>query len=594
MKLRTRLSLTFGFLATLGTLIASYMIFTQMYFDLEALTADRLRSIATLLSRSVDPLELSKYRKPGDWFIPGYQRLKRKLMDFQRANGMSWVALYRFDGSVFRAIADGSEQGDSFCTDFPIYDVSENMSRAWAGETGLVSIYTDAYGTYLMANSPVMSSDGSVAAIVDVSLSASKLTEARSKVINRTVALSLAVIFLTVLVSFIVSSRLARPVRLLEIGARELATGNLEYRVEQKSGSSQEIEYLTAIFNEMASELLRSQNALKMRITELGTLCELSRELSFAPNVETVVDSILKKILETTECAGVAFLTRDDGDGPALNHFVAAPGHDVEDFLGMAPAETPEVAEALADGSVRISRIRDKNAGQRHFFVVPVRSEDKVPAVVVGFGKPEQSDETAPHFSDTNLHFIETVAGHLGLVLEKIRLYELAITDGLTGLFVHRYFQGALERELIRAKRYGTETSLLLFDIDHFKKFNDTYGHQMGDVVIAEVAGIVRGTIRDNLDIASRYGGEEFTVILPETATKQAFFVAERLRHAVEAHNFRNGDTVVKVTISIGVSTFPVHSMERLELIRLADEALYRSKEGGRNKTTVWENFTKI
>ncbi|PKK88031.1 MAG: hypothetical protein CVV64_20560 [Candidatus Wallbacteria bacterium HGW-Wallbacteria-1] len=622
MRLRTRLSLTFGLLTLAAAVIASYAVFIQIYGNLETLNSERLDSVATLVARSVDPENIVRFTRPSDWFNPDYRRLKRKLMDFQRANSLSWVALYRYDGTLFRAIADGSEQGDSFCPDFPIYDVSENMQKALSGEGGLVSTYTDAYGTYLMANTPVKNRSGEVVAIVDVSLSASKLTEAKKAAMTRAIAITLGIMAFTILVSFIVSSRLAKPVGLLEAGARELASGNLEHQVQSASGSPLEIAYLTGAFNDMAHSLLSSQNSLKMRITELGALCDLSKELSFAPNVDTVIESVLAKIVETTGCSCAAYLSREEMETQAPDHYVPAPDIDTEDYRNIVTQETAEVAETLNSGKINVS-----TAGNPHFLVIPVRSEDRIPGVVICFGNlrnstatstptsaststPTSSSTSSPSaasqinqlavpgmvtnavtdpFSESKIHFAETVTGHLGLVLEKIRLYELAITDGLTGLYVHRYFQGALEREIKRARRYKTETSLLLFDIDHFKNFNDTYGHQMGDVVLSQVAGIICGTIRDNLDIASRYGGEEFTIILPETGTESALLVAERLRVAIASHEFTNGVTTVHVTISIGISTFPVHSEDRMTLIARADEALYECKEGGRNCCRVWE-----
>ena len=132
----------------------------------------------------------------------------------------------------------------------------------------------------------------------------------------------------------------------------------------------------------------------------------------------------------------------------------------------------------------------------------------------------------------------EMIVRHANIVIDYARLYEstkrLSITDGLTKLYNHRFFQDALKREFARSQRHQTPLSLALLDIDHFKRFNDTYGHQQGDVVLQELARTLRGQVR-NLDVVARYGGEEFAVIMPDASPEVALRVAERLRAAVES-----------------------------------------------------------
>lgn len=162
----------------------------------------------------------------------------------------------------------------------------------------------------------------------------------------------------------------------------------------------------------------------------------------------------------------------------------------------------------------------------------------------------------------------------------------LANIDGLTKLYNHRYFQDFLKIELERHKRYQRTLSIILSDIDHFKKFNDTYGHQAGDFVLKEVAYIFRKNIRKKLDLAARYGGEEFVVVLPETTSIGAKKLAERIRKLVEDKEFfyePTGDKF-RVTISLGIATFPVHAIDTADLIKKADDALYKAKKMGRNR----------
>jgi len=166
----------------------------------------------------------------------------------------------------------------------------------------------------------------------------------------------------------------------------------------------------------------------------------------------------------------------------------------------------------------------------------------------------------------------------------------MANRDGLTGLYNHRYFHEQLSKDFLRARRYHEFLSCVLLDIDHFKKFNDTYGHQTGDVLLSTLGHVIEDSIRDS-DLAARYGGEEFALVLYHTDGPGAFHVAERLRQMVESHEVRDKDSVLHVTISIGVSTFPSEKIrDSKELIECADKALYKAKENGRNRVEVFES----
>lgn len=165
---------------------------------------------------------------------------------------------------------------------------------------------------------------------------------------------------------------------------------------------------------------------------------------------------------------------------------------------------------------------------------------------------------------------------------------EKAIHDGLTGLYTHNFFQDYLEQEAKKAERYGTPLSLLMVDIDYFKKFNDTYGHPAGDRVLVNIARLLKETIREG-DIAARYGGEEFILILPGTDDKGACLLAGRLREKVQAFDFLKGKKKgVEITVSIGVTNYR-EGIHKEELIEQADQALYRAKREGRNRVCVYK-----
>ena len=170
-------------------------------------------------------------------------------------------------------------------------------------------------------------------------------------------------------------------------------------------------------------------------------------------------------------------------------------------------------------------------------------------------------------------------------ILVEINLFlkkeEFALRDELTGIYNRRFFNRVLQEELERARRFKEEVSLLMVDVDKFKNFNDKYGHPAGDQALVEVARILGVTSRQ-IDHVTRYGGEEFALILPRSDRKQAAIAAERHRAAMEAHEF--GPKSLRITISLGAATYPVDAADGLQLIEEADQALYRAKRAGRNK----------
>jgi diguanylate cyclase (GGDEF)-like protein len=169
----------------------------------------------------------------------------------------------------------------------------------------------------------------------------------------------------------------------------------------------------------------------------------------------------------------------------------------------------------------------------------------------------------------------------------NVRLAQLAVTDGLTGLYNHRHFHERLALEVERSQRSGRPLSLLMVDVDHFKQFNETFGHPAGDEVLRQLARVLVDTRRVNDDVA-RYGGEEFAVILVETAKFTAAKLAERLRERVYGHDFSDAAARVgRLGVSIGVASFPDDGGDAEALIRAADTALYAAKRAGRNRVVL-------
>jgi diguanylate cyclase (GGDEF)-like protein len=186
---------------------------------------------------------------------------------------------------------------------------------------------------------------------------------------------------------------------------------------------------------------------------------------------------------------------------------------------------------------------------------------------------------------------IDSAAEKLSMALANLslqdRLRQQSIRDPLSGLFNRRYLEESAARELNRCARRGLPLSLLMLDIDHFKSFNDVHGHAGGDAVLAQFGKLLQSMSRGE-DIACRYGGEEFTLILPEADLDAASERAEAIRLAVEAMQVPHlGKVLPQVTVSIGVAGYPAHGNSPEALMQAADEALYRAKRGGRNRIDV-------
>lgn len=292
--------------------------------------------------------------------------------------------------------------------------------------------------------------------------------------------------------------------------------------------------------------------------------------------------------------------------------------------------------DELARLAVRESRPAQGAGEETGRLVVPLVVRDTVEGYI------DISLEQGLRFGDDEVEPVQILANQAAVALENARLYQTielqAVTDGLTGLFNHRYFYQRLQQEVKASTRYGAPLSMLMIDIDDFKLYNDEFGHQAGDQVLREVADILRRQLRRNIDLPARYGGEEFAVLLPNTpiegaqavsdrlmrqltyvgedgviavrcaddplasaaeppaaaaaepSTEAAKAVGERIRRDVEETRFMGhaGKRYARVTISVGVATFPTHANDGEGLVRAADKALYVAKRMGKNRVELF------
>lgn len=217
------------------------------------------------------------------------------------------------------------------------------------------------------------------------------------------------------------------------------------------------------------------------------------------------------------------------------------------------------------------------------FLAIPINHQDVLRGELALFSFDHDAFEN-------NKRTLELMTGDFSTLLDLLLLYEenrlLSITDGLTKVYNHRHFHEVLENEWLRSQRYKIPLSLLMIDVDHFKKVNDMYGHQLGDMVLAGIARVLMVNTRE-LDTVARYGGEEFAVILPQTDVEKAKIVGEKLREKVEEQHFHEQLKPGEITISVGIAAASSEMKTMKDLTTTADYALYTAKENGRNRVVV-------
>ena len=217
---------------------------------------------------------------------------------------------------------------------------------------------------------------------------------------------------------------------------------------------------------------------------------------------------------------------------------------------------------------------------------VPLRLRDQMPGYLAVFRR-----RGAKPYDAEDVRLLTLLAAWTAMALENLRLAlnveKLAVTDDLTQVYNYRFLKSALRREIKRAGRYHQDLSLIMIDVDNLKSYNDRHGHLRGSFLLREMAGLFSAHVR-SWDLVAKYGGDEFTVILPQTEITGAHTVAERLRMAVEEHTFPLA-TRGQITVSIGLAAFPADGQTTSALIETADRALYIAKQRGRNQTAYAE-----
>jgi diguanylate cyclase (GGDEF)-like protein len=332
---------------------------------------------------------------------------------------------------------------------------------------------------------------------------------------------------------------------------------------------------------------------LNKTVKNLSILYDIGRAMIDISDLKNLLKFILKQAVETTNAQKGSLMLFDQNTKRLVVRVVQGlPDKKTEDAInsGELNCRVFAIGEGIA-GKVFETKeplivdatekdehyLKNQDSNVESILCIPLVVSDEAIGVINITNKSIKNG----CFTGDDLKLLTALGNQAAVAINNTSLYEMAITDELTKLYVRRFFNLKLETELRRAKRYGHQLTLAMCDIDFFKKVNDTYGHQMGDTVLQTIANLLKAHVRE-IDVPARFGGEEFVVILPETNGEGGLVFGERFRAAVAGS--KATELPCQITISIGLATYPDDADSIKALIGAADSALYESKHKGRNR----------
>jgi diguanylate cyclase (GGDEF)-like protein len=283
------------------------------------------------------------------------------------------------------------------------------------------------------------------------------------------------------------------------------------------------------------------------------------------------------------------YLYQEESCPPSFTQEVVKNMIGVLSILGEEPIDVNQVNLHVEKRELKSKQIfMDPAATLKSHLTLPLAAEGEISGCI------SLNSDRPNAFDAQDLQFFSVIGYQMAATLKHFQRFSsmknIAIYDTLTNLYNRRYFEERLGVEVQKAFHTGAFLSLVLVDIDHFKKVNDTLGHPMGDKVLCEIGSLLKNSVRKK-DTVARYGGEEFILILPDANLEASFMIAERIRRMVEKTPFEIDQAQINMTVSIGISSFPSHqARSKEELVKMADQALYEAKGGGRNRVCVFDS----
>jgi diguanylate cyclase (GGDEF)-like protein len=326
----------------------------------------------------------------------------------------------------------------------------------------------------------------------------------------------------------------------------------------------------------------------KQILFKLSTFNEIGKALTSSLDLKEILNIVMEKIRDLLQPKNWSLLLMDDATGELKFEIVVGEGAEKikgvrlklgEGIAGLVAKEKkPILVEDVAGDKRFLDRIDKLSQFKTHSIVcVPLIARGKCHGVIELINKVEDG-----RFGEEDLLLLNTLADYTAIAIENAKFFntvqELTITDDLTGLYNSRFLHSRLEYEVERARRFKYELSMIFLDLDYFKHVNDKYGHLCGSKLLKEVAELILSKVR-NIDMACRYGGDEFIILMPETSKKNALVVAEKLRKSMKGASFLSDDGINhRLTGSFGVASFPSDAENKNDLINMADKAMYKVK----------------
>ena len=363
---------------------------------------------------------------------------------------------------------------------------------------------------------------------------------------------------------------------------------------------------LALTFTRKVTLLMQRQNELEMATNRISSAISSTLEL------EPILQSAVEEVGRALRARRAALVLWQEGTNMPEGMSIYERPEEPKPDLAVASSEpTISVKKSSADGKIEPLSILKHPAKYNSPVVKDVLPAKSVPAGsdasqptpcalevpityrknVIG-GLLIEDDTPFRNWEDEEVLMVKTASDQLSVAISHARLFRKvqtqAMTDALTALYNHGYFQDRVDREIKLADRNNEQVSLILLDLDHLKRINDTHGHRSGDETLCYVAGKMKTSVRD-VDICARYGGEEFVIILPQCNRESAMVVAERIREAIASSSVPR---VGQVTASIGVATYPTGAKNKEELVEMADRAMYLAKAAGRNRVRTLAHRT--
>lgn len=333
------------------------------------------------------------------------------------------------------------------------------------------------------------------------------------------------------------------------------------------------------------SKLAEENRELKSSLKLYDASSRISRTIEIEELYQIIFDLMIH---ETGATRGFLYVV-DQEQGES--NIILSEGFDAEENEGLDRKLFEELQQELAHLSepfipdytlATTVNYRSSSDPVQSSLFIPLQNKNELAGVVVFF-----DTERTGAFGKEALRVASFLCEHASTALGNAMLYSqakiLTITDDLTNVFNYRYLNNILDRELVRAQRLNSSMSVLFLDLDSFKEVNDKHGHLLGSKILVELAGLLKGAVR-KVDAVARYGGDEYIVVLTDTNSKGAMIVAERIRQMVEDYTFTESEGFpIKLTVSIGVASYPEHGVSKVDLLHLADEAMYKGKFGRKN-----------